>query len=370
MHAGSPGDDLVAEMYAGVLEAGVLEPSGLDGFLQSLARASGSHLASLTQEDFLDPARSRAYSVGVSPQELARYSRHAGDNIWISRSLPHMRTGEALNSDDWVGLDELRRSRYYNEFLRDIDTMHSVALCGGIGPTGAALITLCRSEREGAFHGAELGLLKRLAAHWANACTLRERLEAARAQGLSSAPSATATMMLDKDFHWRDGNAAAEGMLARGWWRRRPDGGVEPGYAASRPTWRRAQREAVSGPHAGGPPMLEVRDAGGRRVGIAALHPLPSPGTLEASYALFVRPLAPSTAPAADRLRALFQLTAAEASLAIALHEKGDLAAAAALLGIGERGARTRLQSLFDKTDCRRQRDLLRMLDAIAEIGG
>lgn len=367
MLAESSVDELVAELYAGVLE-----PARLDDFLRSLASASDSHLVSVTHQDFRDPARSRAYSVGVSPEDLARYARHAGDNIWISRSLPHLRSGAALNSDDWVRVDELKRSRYYNEFLRDIDTMHSVALCGEIKPSGGALITLCRSERSGAYAGATLELLDGLAAHWANACALRERLDATQAQGLASAPLATAVVMLDRTFRWREGNAAAEDMLAKGWWKRRPNGGMEPGAAASRQAWRRAQREAVAGPVVAGAPMLEVHDAQGRRVAIAALHPFPQPGhgATRAQYVLFVRPLAPSTAPAAERLRTLFKLTAAEAALAVALHHTGDLAAAAVVLGIGERGARTRLQSLFDKTDCRRQRDLLRLLDAIAEIGG
>lgn len=359
-------DALLGELYAGVLE-----PERLDGFLVALGRASGSHLASMTREDFHDPVRSSAYTVGVSPDELARYARHAGDNIWIQRSLPQLRAGTVHNSDDWVGLDELRRSRYYNEFLRDIDTLHSLALCGEIGPAGGTMITLCRSGRTGPYEGPELALLQRVAQHWANASVLRSRLQAAQAPSLSTAPLATGVFMLDKRCRLREGNAAAERMLALGWWRKRADGSLEPGSSASRATWKRVQREAAAGPGAGAP-VFAVHEAGGRRAAYAALHPFGAPcGAADATrYLLFVRPIKPMRVPDAARLRTLFGLTAAEAALAVALHHTGDLSAAAAALSIGERGARTRLQSLFDKTDCRRQGELLRTLDAIAELCG
>ena len=367
MLAESSLDDLLGELYGTVLD-----PDRLDGFLGALSRASGSHLASMTRQDFRDPGQSRAYSNGASAEELARYAANAGDNIWVNRSRQHLRTGAVFNSDDWVGLAELRRSRYYNEFLRAFDTVHSVALCGETGSEGATLVTLCRSGQAGPYDEGALALLGRLGPHWANACALRQHLREASIHDATPASRATAVFLLDRGFRLRDSNAAAGRMLSLGWWSVRQDGAFEAA-PASRAAWRQAQREATGAPTGRGHPILAVHDAHGLRVAFAALHPLPpaarSPGLSE--YVLVVRPLSPPPggAPDGSRVRALFGLTAAEAALAMALHRAGDLRGAAAALGIGERGARTRLQSLFEKTDCRRQSELLRLLDTLVELG-
>lgn len=214
-------------------------------------------------------------------------------------------------------------------------------------------------------------ILEALGPHWANACALREQLQLARTQGLAAAPLAMGVFMLDARLRCRERNAAADAMLSEGWWSLGPDGLLDAGSPATRAAWREARQRAGGGRA----PMFPLHDRGGRRVAIAALHALGSAGTAGGLPAnvLLVRPLvalAAATTPDQERLRSLFQLTAAEAALALALHRTGDLAAAASELGIGERGARIRLQALFDKTDCRRQGELLRLMDAVADLGG
>ena len=199
MLAESSLDDLLGELYGTVLD-----PDRLDGFLGALSRASGSHLASMTRQDFRDPGQSRAYSNGASAEELARYAANAGDNIWVNRSRQHLRTGAVFNSDDWVGLAELRRSRYYNEFLRAFDTVHSVALCGETGSEGATLVTLCRSGQAGPYDEGALALLGRLGPHWANACALRQHLREASIHDATPASRATAVFLLDRGFRLRE----------------------------------------------------------------------------------------------------------------------------------------------------------------------
>jgi len=64
----------------------------------------------------------------------------------------------------------------------------------------------------------------------------------------------------------------------------------------------------------------------------------------------------------ADRLRALYGLTPAEARLAARLALGDDLRSAAASLGIGYATARTQLTGIFDKTETRRQGELIMLL--------
>ena len=74
------------------------------------------------------------------------------------------------------------------------------------------------------------------------------------------------------------------------------------------------------------------------------------------------------TALAGEVLRRMFDLTQAEAALALALRQHGQLGTAAAALGITPGSARTRLKVVFDKVGERSQAALLRVLDAV--LGG
>jgi DNA-binding CsgD family transcriptional regulator len=63
-----------------------------------------------------------------------------------------------------------------------------------------------------------------------------------------------------------------------------------------------------------------------------------------------------------DRLRAAFGLTAAEAKLAAVLGSGEDLKSAASRLGITYGTARVRLAEIFQKTQTRRQAELVKVL--------
>ena len=65
---------------------------------------------------------------------------------------------------------------------------------------------------------------------------------------------------------------------------------------------------------------------------------------------------------AAGTLRARFGLTAAEATLALALKDGETLRAVAARLGVSINTICNQLGAVFDKTGCRRQQNLVRLL--------
>jgi DNA-binding CsgD family transcriptional regulator len=71
----------------------------------------------------------------------------------------------------------------------------------------------------------------------------------------------------------------------------------------------------------------------------------------------------------AGRLEAAFDLTAAEARLAALLAAGDDLRSAAAKLRITYGTARARLAQIFQKTETRRQAELVRLLLATVAIG-
>jgi DNA-binding CsgD family transcriptional regulator len=63
-----------------------------------------------------------------------------------------------------------------------------------------------------------------------------------------------------------------------------------------------------------------------------------------------------------DRLRTRFGLTESEARLALDLADGGSVPAYAAARGISRNTARNQLQQVFEKTDTRRQAELVRLL--------
>ena len=140
------------------------------------------------------------------------------------------------------------------------------------------------------------------------------------------------------------------------------------------PLLRRVLQDAVLGRLVDGHPQRlagkqVLRDASGRNAMVASVHPLAASGRAGNQAAvLFLQPLGTGRVLAAD-LRQLFGLTAAEASLACALHRHADLALAAQECGICLSTAQTRIKLMYDKTGERGLPALMRLLAAVARVG-
>jgi DNA-binding CsgD family transcriptional regulator len=63
-----------------------------------------------------------------------------------------------------------------------------------------------------------------------------------------------------------------------------------------------------------------------------------------------------------ERLQTAFALTASEAQLALHIADGGDLGSYAAAKGVTRNTARNQLQAVFDKTEARRQAELVKLL--------
>lgn len=116
--------------------------------------------------------------------------------------------------------------------------------------------------------------------------------------------------------------------------------------------------------------VVPVRDCKGTLVAFASVHSYGAAAIGEnvPCYVLFVRPLKWADTEALNaQLQQLFGLTAAESAFAVALRRQGEIAYAAAAVGIAASSARTRLQNVLEKTGVHRQADLLLMIDALAE---
>jgi DNA-binding CsgD family transcriptional regulator len=95
----------------------------------------------------------------------------------------------------------------------------------------------------------------------------------------------------------------------------------------------------------------------------------PTGDRAEDAKALELQEILDFPVPSEARLRALFELTAAEARLAQCLSRGESLEEAALKLSIKMTTARTQLAAVFAKTDTRRQAKLVAILSRIAHLG-
>ena len=360
------------------LYAAVLNPGRLAEFSATLCAATGSHIGAVMAHDAGNAHGRLELLVGADPAYMAAYEREfAADNPWMQRTAHLMRPGIVMDSDAVLSRSELRRTRYYNEYLRIGDIEQSLALCAQADGEGVVVATLCRPSGT-PYSQADLALARQVAPHWSNAYAILRRMSwlERQARTLEAAVEASPLAMLMLDAH---GcvirlNPAAEHLLSHGDVLRlangRPDARHDP------QPFRHLLHDAIAGTAGNGHAArragkLLLRNANGQGVLVADVHPIGDAGGLGAAAVVFLQPVG---APAADglaaTLRQLFGLTPSEAALAVALLRHGDLAPAAVDCHITTGTAQTRLKLVYDKTGVHGQVVLMRLLASVAAATG
>lgn len=360
-------DGLLASLYAGISDG-----ERMQRFVQGLSSAVGCHSGSLTVRDLtrrrhLSVVAAGAMADAATVERFNTESGYVTDNLWFNRATARMRPGVVLVGDELASTSEIRQTRYYRDFLRQIDTMHTVALVASTRPDAVAILTFCGSAHRGAFTPGELALCRAIAPHWVNAFRLQRNV--ARA---SRNRSVMATYMLDGDMRLISASPAGEVLLRASVLRLAKGRTLEPSHPASRAAWGAAIRQLTASacPGAGDvcDDVIPFYADGGTLAGFGSLRPygLHAAGAGVPEFVLTIDILARGTSQALGAtLKRLFRLTDAEVALVLALRSEGDLALAAEICGIGTASARTRLQSIYEKTGTHRQLELQRMLDTL-----
>ena len=368
------------QRLAAVLEplyAAALVPERMADFSAALCAATGSHMGAVMVHDSGHGRGWLELLHGADPTEAAVYeAEYAADNLWMRRGQSLMQAGGFMDSDAVVSRAEFKRTRYYNEYLRRGDVEQSLALCAKADAEGVVVATVCRSGRLRPYTAQHLALVRQVAPHWANAYAIQRGFSRLQQQvetlGAAVEVAPLAMVMLDETLHASRMNPAAEQLFRHGQVLRLRQG--RPEAVMDAPLLRQVLQDAVLGRHVDGHQQRlagkqVLRDASGRNALVASVHPLAAPGRAGNQAAvLFLQPLGTGRALAAD-LRQLFGLTAAEASLACALHRHADLALAAQECGICLSTAQTRIKLMYDKTGERGLPALMRLLAAVARVG-
>jgi len=366
----------VLEAVLEPLYAAVLDPGRLAEFSATLCAATGSHIGAVMAHDAGNARGRLELLVGADPAYMAAYEREfAAENPWMQRSAHLMRPGTVMDSDAVLPRSELRRTRYYNEYLRIGDIEQSLALCAQADAEGIVVATLCRPGGVG-YTEADLALARKVAPHWGNAYAILRRMSWLERQvkTLEGAVEASplAMLMLDARGCVIRRNPAAERLLAQGDALRLVHGRPEACHDPQ--PFRHLLHDAIAGTAGDGSTRRHagkrlLKNAAGQGVLVADIHPIGAPGGLGAAAVVFLQPVgAPAAEGLAAILRHLFGLTPSEAALAVALLRHGDLAPAAVECRITTGTAQTRLKLVYDKAGVHGQVALVRLLAAVAAM--
>jgi DNA-binding CsgD family transcriptional regulator/PAS domain-containing protein len=373
------GDDALLDLVGRIYET-ALQPETWPDVLTRIADRLQAVSGSLIIHDCVQPAVSdrnaflpQVHVTRLDPETLGEYQRH-----WIQhdpglKAMELMSAG-ALATDETVSSrEEWLRSAIYNDFLLPRQIARVLAGLPVRDRQGVAHVFFHRPSSQGAYEAGEQELLRRILPHLARALTIRRhfldmsRQRQAALEALDHSP--VGVVLLGPGGEVTHMNRAAEEIVAEA------DGlTVARGrlYAARPAETRELQRrihDAVAtgngrGPGDGGAQLLS-RPSPRRPLAVlvtplflaSALGPL-----RQATAAVFVRDPEREPASPPDQMRALYGLTPAEARLACHLANGLSLREAAQRLEVTVETVRSQVKRIFEKTDTRRQAELVALL--------
>lgn len=301
------------------------------------------------------------------------------DNGWYKRDFrgvrawPLFRDGrKVLVEHDISTEDERRRSAYHNEWLRPWDLPWWAALNVTLEDQHYGLVIL-RNSRQGAITHEEMRPLTALRPHLNRVLTLIDLLSMKRAEAILDAMDLIEkpAFLLNAAGRVTRFNGQAKGLLQTDF--RLSHGHLRTAHADDSDGLQKLIATALAPGFSIGrtePSWAVVRRFGRKPLIVNAL---PIIGGLAdilagARALLVVNDLENNKLPAEEKLRLVFNLTPAEARVALRLAAGEDVAVAAETLGISTGTVRDHLKAIFAKTDTHRQGDLLRLIERMSTL--
>ena len=273
--------------------------------------------------------------------------------------------------EDSLPKEDLVHTEYYNDFMKPTDTHSCLMIRLGITDLDVSAITITRSEARGRFADQDTALARRLQPHLVRACANARKLAEVEPVSGSFAASLSRSrhgvFLVGSDGRVKFANAVAE-QLAAG------DGGLRViggRLTAVSPHDARRLHQLIG--HAGAP-RFDGRTGGVmglatplRRLPLSISVTAMAPSQIsvfsgQASVMVLVTDLEAEPRLRETALRELFDLSHAEARVAIAFAGGQDAKEVAESLGISFFTVRGHLVRIYEKTQTNRQSELVRLL--------
>jgi DNA-binding CsgD family transcriptional regulator/PAS domain-containing protein len=367
--------------FLDVVYGAAFEPGGWETAIARFADLVGSAVAWMPTLSLTDLSGTGVLA-RIDPERQESYFQHySAVNPYLSRGPSAIRQPWPLlilTNEDYFPPDFLRRTEYYNDFLRP-QQIESVAVIR-LARHGQAETTLnlARPPHKGPFSKDDLNLAARLQPHLVRALRINQSLGSRAlvaghlADMLDQSPHGV--FLLDASGRIRHANRQAERLLAE------RDGlcavGGRLGAAGSGPEKpldaliRRAAGRGA-GECSGGSMLLQTPSrTRPLSITVAPLRSERLAGPTGPWVLVCVTDLEANVALPENRLRDLFGLTRAEARVALALFEGASPREIAETLDVSFRTVRNQITRIFEKTQTHRQSELARLMMRLLGVAG
>ncbi|HEY3439470.1 MAG TPA: hypothetical protein VGK29_01905 [Paludibaculum sp.] len=364
------GDELIQLAYE-ALERPSAWQDLLDGIVAATGRTQG--LLSIVYPDQIE--YSFQVSSGVPPEALREYAeRWNGKDIWATRVDPFkIPVGKLLLSQDICPDEILEASDYYREFLARYRWHYG----GGVRLSGRAhqmaVLTVNGPKESGPLQSHHIDLLNRVLPHLCRAVCVHEAMADLRQQSSAAIQSASrpddGVALTTAEGHLLYSNATASRILAEADGLRYRGAALSACHPGDQHDLQNALREATKARRGPSPAPIRLtirRQSGSLPYFVMVQAGAPtdsSPMSLALPTALvtLIDPARDSAAVDTVMLRQAYQLSAAEARLAAQLVAGLTPKGAALASGVAISTTRTQLRSLFAKTGCSRQSEVVKL---------
>lgn len=358
----------------GLLYDAVADTARWDTFLRALADTLGAESSSLLLYSPDDRAGNLNISAGLDLAARQRYQEYyVGIDQWGIQGGHLCHPGAVLLGHELCPERLMRRSEFYADFLKPIDAHHQI--CSIVARHGATLsaLTSLRPESAGFFGERDRVLLSALMPHLQRALDIRVKLvgleDLATASHNALDQCGYAVILVSASGAVITMNRCAEAQLADEDGIRMGRAGLlaqQPGESAQLHklvTQAIATRFGLGKEPAG---VMSISRPSGRRAYQALITPLRMkqrwPGIDQPAVAIFITDPDQEPQQTGSVIARLFGLTPAETRLALTLIRGVGLKEASEILRVCHSTVRAQLKRLFEKTQTRRQSELVRVL--------
>ncbi len=349
-----------------------LDPALWSAVMQNCADLVDSHCGVMWWQNLNDHS-GQALTYGFDTGAMSQYFSSYLPPKKFRRRVVSVRVGEIECDRDVMPRQEFERSEFYNDFLKkQLDANAILTSLLWRNRDNIVPFTLCRGTKRPEFEADEKMALATIVPHLTRAVRISLQL------GTLQGQSGQATELLDRNAHGvlivdskgkvLLANVRAETMLRRGDCVCTGMDGIRSVSPSITDRLRATIARAAMGED-GGAIALPQADGGMLYALIAPCRPEQSwLRVSEPRVLILLRDAELRPALRADYLKSIFDLSPAEARVAIKLYQGLDLARAAQALSISRNTARVHLNAILAKTGTHRQAELMRRLAGIADM--
>lgn len=361
----------VSELIGDIYDA-ALDPSLWVDVLEKTGQFVGGRAASLFSKDVASKTGKYFYQYGLDPHYVQLYFDKYIKFDPSTDSQLFAGVGDVVTTIDFLPYGEFLQTRFYKEWAYPQRWVDSATAVLEKSTAAVAMFTVFRHERDGLVDDETRCRMQLIAPHARRAVLVAKVLDLGQSEAATFADTldglSAGMFLVDASGRIVHANAAGHAVLAAGDFLRAASGRLVAHDRQADQSFRDIFAAAGNGDMAIGLKgiALPLMARDGEHY-VAHVLPLTSGARrrvagARAAAAVFVHKAALQTPSPAEAIATAYKLTPAELRVLLAIVDVGGVPEVASTLGIADTTVRTHLNRLFEKTDARRQADLVKLV--------